>query len=102
MQLSRRHLLQASAVTAGALALPGLSDARGLLVEPLLTSVTSAALEAAKKAGASYADVRIHRRRNQGVSVREDHVESVSDHESYGVGVRVLVDGAWGFAAASK
>jgi TldD protein len=99
MNLTRRTLLKG---TAGAVALARLADARGLLVERLLEDVTGAALDAAKKAGATYADVRIHRRREEGVAVRDDHVESVSDRETYGLGVRVLVDGAWGFAAASR
>ncbi len=68
------------------------------------------ALDAAKQAGATYADARIMRRRDQGVSTREDHVIDVSDDETYGIGVRVLVvthqDGgatqAWGFAASAR
>src|SRR6478672_5779612 len=96
---SRRDLLQASAA---AVALSRVAEGRGLLVEQLLQDVCSSALDAAKKAGASYADVRIHRRRNESVNVRDDHVEGVGDDESYGVGVRVLVDGAWGFSSASR
>ncbi len=99
MILTRRDVLHA---TAGAVALSrlGFAEARGLLIESLLQDVTSATLDAAKKAGASYADVRIHRRREESVTVRDDHVEGVGDHETYGIGVRVLVDGAWGFAAS--
>lgn len=103
MNLTRRQVLGAGATTGALLALrPSLSDARGLVTDPLLTDVVSAALEAAKRAGASYADARIHRRREENVSVRDDHVNGVSDSERYGVGVRVLVDGAWGFAATSQ
>src|SRR5215475_2541202 len=69
--------------------------------------VLGRALEAAKRAGATYADARIVRRRDQGVATREDHVVEVRDDVSYGIGVRVLVvisgeGGAtqsWGFAA---
>ena len=60
-----------------------------------------AALDAAHAAGVSYADVRIGRYRNQGIITRERQVSSVSDEESYGLGVRTLVDGCWGFAATS-
>lgn len=84
------------------MAISRVAEGRGLLLEQLLQDVTSGALDAAKKAGASYCDVRIHRRRNESVSVRDDHVEGVGDNESYGVGVRVLVDGAWGFCATSR
>src|SRR4051812_6561305 len=65
-------------------------------------SAIDAALEAAKRGGASYADVRVVRRRVEAISTREDHVTGVSFYESYGLGVRVLVSGAWGFAAAPE
>lgn len=98
MHVTRRHLLQAGAAVALA---PSLSDARGLVTEPLFQDVVAAALGAAKSAGASYADVRIHRRREEDIGVREDHVQYVNESERYGVGVRVLCDGAWGFASTS-
>ena len=59
------------------------------------------ALNAAKDAGASYADVRIGRYRRQQVGTREQQVTGVSDSESLGCGVRCLVNGSWGFAATS-
>jgi TldD protein len=58
------------------------------------------ALDAAKSAGASYADVRISRNRNQAIFTREQRVQNLVDNETFGFGVRVLVDGAWGFAAS--
>jgi TldD protein len=58
------------------------------------------ALDAARSAGASYADVRISRNRNQAVATRERRVQGVTDNETFGFGVRVLVNGAWGFAAS--
>ena len=60
------------------------------------------ALDAAKSAGADYADVRFVRNRNQNVSTREQRVSGVSDNETYGFGVRTLVNGAWGFAASRE
>ena len=59
------------------------------------------ALNAARKAGASYADARVGRYRRQSIATRERQVTGVSDSESYGLGVRTLVDGCWGFAATS-
>jgi TldD protein len=53
---------------------------------------------AAVAAGAGYADARAVARRSQHVATKNGGVESVSDSETAGVGVRVLVDGAWGFA----
>lgn len=58
------------------------------------------ALDTAKSAGASYADVRISRNRNQAIFTREQRVQNLVDNETFGFGVRVLVDGAWGFAAS--
>jgi TldD protein len=57
------------------------------------------AVDAALGAGASYADARVVLRRAQLVATKNGQVEEISDLDSEGVGVRVLVDGAWGFAA---
>jgi TldD protein len=56
------------------------------------------AVDAAVGAGAAYADARAVVRRNQSVSTKNRRVQSINDVESEGIGVRVLVDGAWGFA----
>jgi TldD protein len=56
------------------------------------------AVEAARSAGASYADARAVARRAQSVRTKNGRVDGVDDVESEGIGVRVLVDGAWGFA----
>ena len=57
-----------------------------------------AAVDAALGAGAGYADARAVLRRNQTVATKNGRVEALSDSESEGIGVRVLVGGAWGFA----
>lgn len=93
LNLTRREAL-------AALTLSTLADARGLITDQLQTDVITAGLETAKAAGATYADIRLHRRRDERISVRDDHVDFVSDSEDYGLAVRVLVEGAWGFAAA--
>ena len=56
------------------------------------------AVAAALGAGASYADARVVVRRSQVVGTRNQRVERLDDSESEGIGVRVLVGGAWGFA----
>jgi TldD protein len=56
------------------------------------------AIAAALAAGASYADVRTVVRRDQSVATKNGRVDVVTDSESEGIGVRVLVGGAWGFA----
>jgi TldD protein len=73
--------------------LPGDAGVRDLALE---------ALNAARDAGASYADARVGRYRRQFVATRERQVTAVNDAESYGIGVRALVNGSWGFAATSQ
>ncbi|WP_208094595.1 TldD/PmbA family protein [Mucilaginibacter agri] len=58
-------------------------------------------LNTAKSKGATYADVRIGRYLNQYVITREDKVQNVVNTESYGMGIRVIANGSWGFAATS-
>ena len=60
------------------------------------------ALNAARSKGASYTDVRIGRYRNQFIITREDKVLNTVDTESYGIGIRVIAGGCWGFAATDK
>ena len=69
--------------------------------DPFVDDLAMEALNAARDAGASYADCRIGRYRRQSVNARERTVQGVSDNESYGLGVRALVNGSWGFAASS-
>ncbi len=58
------------------------------------------ALSTAKTAGASYADIRVARTRLQSVATREQQITNLADGESFGFGIRVLAQGAWGFAAS--
>lgn len=104
MELSRRKVLKATGALAGAALLTraGFADARGVLTDPFLEEVVGKALAAAKKAGATYADIRIVRRRTESIFGRDDHIAAVSGDESYGLGVRVVANGAWGFAASSQ
>src|SRR5260221_13248226 len=66
-----------------------------------LKDLADAALATAKQAGASYADIRINRYRNQFLFTRDRRVQNIVNTEDYGFGVRVLVDGTWGFASSS-
>ena len=74
-----------------------------------LAELAAFAMERARSAGASYADIRINRYRDQAVGLRVQtdratgkpvEVPSVSDDGSFGFGLRVLADGAWGFSAS--
>jgi TldD protein len=59
------------------------------------------ALNAARSGGATYADVRIGRYLNQFVITREKRVLNIANAESFGVGIRVIANGSWGFAATN-
>jgi TldD protein len=65
-----------------------------------MRDLTDRALDTATALGASYADVRTVRRLDESISIKTGRVEGVASNESEGFGVRVLVDGAWGFAAS--
>ncbi|HEY3674668.1 MAG TPA: TldD/PmbA family protein [Candidatus Tumulicola sp.] len=59
------------------------------------------ALDTASARGADYADARVEVERAERIEVRNGVVATLSDATSTGMGVRALVDGAWGFAASS-
>ncbi|MEX2526134.1 MAG: TldD/PmbA family protein [Gemmatimonadota bacterium] len=103
--LVRSALATAGLGLAGPRMLSGLSMEPGLEVGPSLQDafyreVAMRALDAARGAGAQFADIRIGRNRNQGVSTREQRVTGLGDNETQGFGLRVLVEGTWGFAAS--
>ena len=108
--LSRRALLihgslATFAAACGSASLPEPEDKRRLpsarpMPDEVLADVLGRALDEAKSLGATYADARVHRRRHERLAAREDHLVDVSSRDSYGVGVRVLVAGAWGFASS--
>jgi len=60
------------------------------------------ALELATQRGASYADARMLDERSRSLATKNGKVGHASDAESQGMGVRVMVDGAWGFAASKE
>ena len=106
--MQRRDFLALSGLGMGSLALPsflGKAIAAEQLVSTLDVAIkkqlADAALQAATGAGASYCDVRIGRYLRQFVMTREDKVQNVVNTESTGIGVRVIADGAWGFAATN-
>jgi TldD protein len=67
-----------------------------------MRDLTDRALDTAASLGAAYADVRIVRRQDESIAVKTGRLEGVASGESEGFGVRVLVDGAWGFAASHR
>ncbi len=67
-----------------------------------MRELTDRALSTATVQGAAYADIRIVRRLEESIAIKTGRVEGVASGESEGFGIRVLVDGAWGFASSHR
>ncbi|MDY7041735.1 MAG: TldD/PmbA family protein, partial [Chloroflexota bacterium] len=67
-----------------------------------MKDLTDRALNVAQVQGATYADVRVVHRQSQSINVKNGVVEALQITESQGLGVRVIVDGAWGFASSAR
>src|SRR5271166_5817023 len=65
-----------------------------------MKDISSWALNVATQRGACYADARIADDRSRALSTKNGKVGGALDSESFGIGVRVIADGAWGFAAS--
>ena len=109
--MRRRDFLYMTGVGLGASMIQSTSlFGRAITVEEALTPVdvklkkqmADIALNAARSKGATYADVRIGRYLNQVIATREAQVQNVGNSESYGLGVRVIANGSWGFAATDN
>jgi TldD protein len=110
--INRREFLQTSGAAAAALgvtaAAPSLLRAGTRDVRPaspadaVSRELIQLALDAATGAGADYADARISRNNVRQIATRERRVLRLVDNETFGIGVRVLVGGAWGFAATHE
>jgi len=109
--LRRRDFIYLSGLGASAMLLPDLK-AFGKPIDPAHAldggidvkakkELADVALNTAKSKGATYADIRIGRYLNQFVVTRENKVLNVANTESFGVGIRVIVNGCWGFAAGN-
>jgi TldD protein len=108
--LKRRDFVQLAGLGLGALTLPVSSIANVVSEEalrdnPMLASqkkqLADIALNTSRSLGATYTDVRIGRYLNQFITTRENKVQNIVNTESFGVGVRVIANGTWGFAATN-
>ncbi|MBO20569.1 MAG: peptidase C69 [Chloroflexi bacterium] len=63
--------------------------------------LVSRVLDLAAVKGAGYCDVRLVETGQERFVVRNGVVDTLSNDQSLGIGVRVLVDGSWGFASTS-
>ncbi|MGQ0765014.1 MAG: TldD/PmbA family protein [Gemmatimonadota bacterium] len=106
---TRRDFLAQGALAAGAVAISGSiprnaraerPGAQAATMDAVVRELLMEALNAAKLAGASFADARIGRYLQNFVITREQQIINVVDTDSIGVGVRALVEGTWGFSAS--
>ncbi|MGB9588045.1 MAG: TldD/PmbA family protein, partial [Armatimonadota bacterium] len=65
-----------------------------------MRDLTERALDKITDLGATYGDIRIVRRKSESVQVKNGKVESLTSEEEEGFGIRVIADGAWGFACS--
>ncbi|WP_036155444.1 MULTISPECIES: TldD/PmbA family protein [Maribacter] len=109
--MKRRDFVQYAGLGAGALMMPSLLLGNDIPTEALLEPgmdtlvkkrMADVALNTAKSLGATYADTRIGRYLNQYVFTREDKVQNVVNTESFGIGIRVIANGTWGFASTNS
>lgn len=59
------------------------------------------ALNLTKDKGATYSDIRIEKREDENLSVKNGSPELIDKSSDFGFGIRIIVDGAWGFAASA-
>jgi TldD protein len=106
--LKRRDFIQIAGMGAGATMLPLSMFGNSVTAEQLLAPgldvaqkkiMADVALNSARSLGASYADVRIGRYLNQFLFTREDKVQNIQNTESFGIGIRVIANGTWGFSS---
>ena len=67
-----------------------------------MLDVAKQAVAAAKAAGADYADGRVVADESESITVRNQAMEGIDRSTSQGLGIRVLVNGYWGFAATAR
>lgn len=60
-----------------------------------------ATIDYLKKKRVDYGDIRFQKKVVESIKVKNRNVETISKTEDQGIGIRVIVDGAWGFAASS-
>lgn len=110
--MNRKNFIRNTAFGMGAFMIPrSMLNATPIEIEAALNGgmdvaikkqLADVALAAAKAKGATYTDVRIGRYLNQFVVTRETRVQAVANTESFGVGIRVIANGSWGFASSNN
>ncbi|MDO6434977.1 TldD/PmbA family protein [Flavitalea sp. BT771] len=109
--MKRKDFIHMAGMGLGSLVMPKLPfGARTIDVSEALNAgmdvavkkqLADVALNAARSKGATYADVRIGRYLNQFTVTRENRIQNIANTETFGVGIRVIANGSWGFAAGN-
>jgi TldD protein len=100
--VSRRGFLASATALVAATYLPDWAEAlQSAPSDAARAEAAESALQRAAALGAGYADIRVSRYRRESIATRERQIQNVSRSASYGMGLRVLVNGAWGFAASN-
>lgn len=107
--MKRRDFLYLAGMGMGVAALPVNGFAREVPADmpwhrgdaSIKKQLADVALNAARSKGATYTDVRIGRYLNQSILTRENKVQNIANTESYGMGIRVIANGSWGFASTN-
>lgn len=110
--MKRRNFIHLAGLTTGAMMMPTIPSFAspveiGKILDPVMDAaqkkqLADVALNTTRSMGSTYADVRIGRYLNQFVTTREKKVQNTINTESFGVGVRVIANGTWGFAATNQ
>ncbi|MBT3531929.1 MAG: TldD/PmbA family protein [Gammaproteobacteria bacterium] len=99
-RLSRRDFMRLSTVAAAAgILLPSPMPVAAQSMTSTEQELLLHAIDAARSAGADYADGRIIRTQFEAIGAREEMITQVQSSDAYGINVRALVGGSWGFSA---
>ncbi len=110
MSINRRKFLKGTAATFAAVSIPstlkGIGNGAGYVLipsagrwnDPDLFTLAESGVDIAMSLGAQYADVRLTNTRNEEI---RNYREIAVDDEWFGIGVRVLVKGHWGFMSSA-
>lgn len=102
-KVSRRDFMRySSAFAAAGLLIP---SGKPVAAQPLTSTereLLLLAIDAAMAAGADYADGRVIRSRFEAIGTREQTITRVDNTETFGINVRALVGGSWGFSATQN
>ena len=99
-QLSRREFLRlSSAAAAAGYLIPASKPVAAQSLTSTERNLLLHAIDVAKDAGADYADARVVRTQFEAVGTREQVITQVQSTDSFGINLRALVGGSWGFSA---